>query len=411
MFEAFRERDYRRFWAAQFLSNIGSWMQAVAQGWLVYRLTDSAFLLGFVGFAGSAPSIFLMLPGGVIADQFDRRRVIALSQWAQAGAALWLAIAIRLDVINVWHIIAAALVVGIATSFSAPAYQAMVLDLLEVRERLPNAVAMNSLQFNLSRAIGPLLASVALSAWGSFWCFFLNAVSFLPLIFILGRVSRRQQAHDTAGAMFQRLREGLLFVRADRVILLLLGAAAAGSLFGYPYMQLMPVLARRLFVDDAAGNGYLIGAIGAGALAAALVLSMITPRSERMLGIITTALVAFGISLGLVAFARSPLPVMALLVICGAGMVVSIALCNTMIQQRVPDAMRGRVMSMYTFSFFAFIPFGNLMAGLLAERRGITVALGILGLSLIVVGALLWMVAPAVSRSSPGSLRDWSGGT
>src|SRR5687767_1377715 len=168
MFEAFAERDYRAFWIAQFLSNIGSWMQAVAQGWLVYRLTDSEFLLGFAGFAASAPAIVLMLPGGVLADQLDRKRVVAISQWAQAASAMWLAGAIWLDRITVWQIIGAALVVGTAQSFSTPAWQAMVVDLLDDRRNLPNAVAMNSLQFNLSRAIGPLLAGVALTAWGTF---------------------------------------------------------------------------------------------------------------------------------------------------------------------------------------------------------------------------------------------------
>src|SRR5688572_30124434 len=149
MFEAFRERDYRRFWSTQFISNIGSWMQGIAQGWLVYRLTDSPFLLGFVGFANSIPMIFLMLPGGVLADQLDRRKVLRASQWAQAMCAGALALSIYNQTIAVWQIIAAAIVVGIAQSFSAPAYQAMVVDLLEDRSRLPNAVAMNSLQFNL----------------------------------------------------------------------------------------------------------------------------------------------------------------------------------------------------------------------------------------------------------------------
>ncbi|HYH07404.1 MAG TPA: MFS transporter [Thermoanaerobaculia bacterium] len=405
MFEAFREHDYRRFWTAQFISNIGGWMQAVAQGWLVYRLTDSAFLLGFVGFAASAPSIFLMLPGGVLADQLDRRRVIAASQWAQAASAMALAISIHLDRISVWQILAAALVVGIAQSFSAPAYQAMVLDLLDDRSRLPNAVAMNSLQFNLSRAIGPLLASIALSAWGSFWCFFLNAISFLPLIFILGRVRKRQQAHEGPREILTQLREGLRYVRKDRLVMMLLGAAAAGSLFGYPYLSLMPVLARKLFTNDAVGNGYLIGAIGAGALLAALVLSMITPPKHHMLAIIITAVIAFGVCLTTVAYVQSVIPVMALLVLCGAGMVASLALCNTMIQQRTPDSMRGRVMSMYTFSFFAFIPFGNLLSGMLAEQRGIAMALATLGCALIVVGVLLAIAGHRMSLATSSARR------
>lgn len=389
MFEAFREYDYRRFWAAQFVSNIGGWMQAVAQGWLVYRLTDSPFLLGFVGFAASAPSIFLMLPGGVLADQLDRRRVIAVSQWAQAGSALFLAISIRLDTVTVWQILGATLVVGIAQSFSAPAYQAMILDLLDDRSRLPNAVAMNSLQFNLSRVVGPLLASIALSAWGSFWCFFLNAISFLPVIVILGLVKKRQQPHGRAGEILAQLHEGLAYVRKDRVVMLLLAAAAAGSLFGYPYLALMPVLARKLFVDDAAGTGFLIGAIGGGALLAALTLSMVTPPKERMLRIIILASIAYGVCLTAAGIVTSVAAVVPLLVVCGAGMVASLALCNTMIQQRTHDSMRGRVMSMYTFSFFAFIPFGNLLAGIVAEERGIGFALQTLGVALICVGVLL----------------------
>lgn len=390
MFEAFQERDYRRFWTAQFISNIGGWMQTVAQGWLVYRLTDSAFLLGFVGFATTAPSIFLMLPGGVVADQFDRRRVIAVSQWAQAGCALLLAISIRTGNINVWQIIAAALTVGVAQSFSAPAYQAMLIDLLDDRSRLSNAVAMNSLQFNLSRVLGPLLASVALTAWGSFWCFFVNALSFLPLIFLLPRITKRQQSHSRPSAMLAWLREGFAFVRGDRLVLMLLPAAAAGSLFGYPYINLMPVLARTLFDNDAAGTGYLMGANGAGALLSALALSMVTPPYDKMLRIIVAAMLVYGVSLALVGLGGGGAAVvMMLLVLCGAGMVGSLALCNTMIQQRIPDTMRGRVMSMYTFSFFAFIPFGNLLAGAVAEQQGIRFALTMLGIALVLTGTAL----------------------
>src|SRR5437764_14794319 len=209
MFEAFHERDYRAFWTTQFISNIGSWMQAIAQGWLVYRLTDSPFLLGFVGFASSVPAVFLMLPGGVVADHFDRRRVVSASQWAQALSALFLAVAIRTGQISVWQILIASLVVGVAISFSAPAYQAMVVDLLDDRSRLSNAVAMNSLQFNLSRVVGPLLAGLTLAAWGSVWCFFVNALSFVPQIFVVGRLQKRQARADPIGAMSTRLAAGL----------------------------------------------------------------------------------------------------------------------------------------------------------------------------------------------------------
>ncbi|MEK6373092.1 MAG: MFS transporter [Acidobacteriota bacterium] len=400
MFEAFQEKDYRRFWTTQFISNIGSWMQAIAQGWLVYRLTDSPFLLGFVGFTSSIPSLFLMLPGGVVADHFDRRRVVSASQWAQALSALFLAVAIRTGHIGVWQIILASLVVGVAISFSAPAYQAMVVDLLDDRSRLPNAVAMNSLQFNLSRVIGPLLAGLTLSAWGSFWCFLFNAVSFLPLIWVLGRVTRRQRPPESTARLWARLAEGFRYVRADRVVLLMLTIVAAASLFGYPYVTIMPMVARALYGhDDAHGLGVLMGGIGAGALAGSAALSMFTPSPRKMMPSILVSLIVLGAGLGALAFVRAHVAVVVLLAVCGAAMVVGVALCNTSIQQRIPDAMRGRVLSMYTFAFFAFLPFGNLLAGVIAEHHGLAPALLAMGGGLIAVA----VITTLASRESPRS--------
>ena len=385
MFEAFRETDYRRFWISQFFSNVGSWMQAVAQGYLVYHLTDSAFLLGFVGFANAIPSFFLMLYGGVLADHLDRRRVVIVSQWAQALAALALAISIRTGHIAVWQIVAAAFVSGIAISFSAPAWQAMVLDLLDDRSRLANAVAMNSLQFQLSRALGPLLAGAMLSAFGGFWCFFINAISFLPLIWILERIKPRQQPVAATGAVWERLRAGFAYVRGDRRIMLALFVSGAASAFGFPYLNLMPIVARRLYLaEEARGLGYLMGAIGAGALLGSLFLSIKTPPRRVMLPAIVVMLSLFGVALSGVGYLRVPLATMSLLFLCGVVMVVCLALCNTSIQQRVPDDMRGRVLSMYTFSFYAFFPFGNLGSGALAEHFGIGLTLAILGGTLIV---------------------------
>ena len=396
MFEAFREADYRRFWVSQFFSNVGSWMQTVAQGYLVYHLTDSAFLLGFVGFANAVPSFFLMLWGGVLADRFDRRRVVMLSQCIQAVAALALAISIRTGQLAVWQIVVAAIVTGIAISFSAPAWQAMVLDLLDDRSRLANAVAMNSLQFQFSRALGPLLAGVTLSTFGSFWCFFFNAVSFVPLIWILGRIKARQQPATDDAALWVRLRAGFEYVRGDRMILLALAVAAAASAFGFPYLNLMPIVARQLFrANEAQGLGYLMGAIGAGAMLGSLALSVKTPPRPAMLPIIVVTLGLFGAALSGVGYLHWRGPVMALLFACGVSMVVCLALCNTSIQQRVPDNMRGRVLSMYTFSFYAFLPFGNLGSGAVAEHSGIGPTLLILGGALLVCALI---AALAVQR-------------
>ncbi len=397
MFEAFREKDYRAFWTTQFFSNIGSWMQTVAQGWLVYRITDSPFLLGFVGFASSIPAFFLMLPGGVVADHFDRRRVVSVSQCAQALSALYLAIAIKTGHIGVWPIVIASLVVGIAISFSAPAWQAMVVDLLDDRSRVGNAVAMNSLQFNLSRALGPLLAGVTLSAWGPFWCFLFNAVSFLPLIWVLGRLTKRQRPPQPASKLWALLAEGFRYVRTDRVVLLALAIVAATSLFGYPYVTLMPMAARLLYAhDDARGLGLLMGGIGVGAMAGSAALSMSTLSARRMMPMILACVTAFAVALGTLAFVRQHAAVITLLAICGATVVMGVALCNTTIQQRVPDAMRGRVLSMYTFAFFGFLPFGNLFAGILAEHRGLGPVMLAMSGGLVLAGIL---VMPMIRES------------
>jgi MFS family permease len=388
MFEAFQERDYRRFWTTQFVSNIGSWMQGVGQGWLVYHLTSSPFLLGFVGFANSIPTIFLMLPGGVLADQLDRRKVLRYSQWGQALSALALAVSIRLDVISVWHIIAAALVVGSCIAFSAPAYQAMVVDLLDDRRRLPNAVAMNSLQFNLSRAIGPVIGGLALSRFGSFWCFFLNAASFLPLIWVLRRLPLRQLRSTHTNGIMERLAEGVRYIRGERIVMLLLAVVAAASFFGFPFMTLMPVVARHFYRNDAEGLGYLLGASGIGALVASLSLSIRMPREKSLMRLMVFTLCTFGLFLSAVGAVRTQAQVTGLLIFCGASMVTCAALANTALQQRIPDEMRGRVLSFYTYAFFAFLPCGNLMAGVLAEHYGIAVTFLILGGGLVLSSAV-----------------------
>ena len=379
-------------------------MQTVAQGWLVYSLTDSAFLLGFVAFASSAPAALLMLPGGVIADQFDRKRVVAFSQIAQAMSALFLAVMTFTDRITVWQIVGAAVVVGLAQSFSAPAFQAMIADILVDRARLPNAIAMNSLQFNSSRVVGPLIAGAALSIWGAAPAFLINALSFLPLTWVLLRIPNRQRPLEGTSAVHERLAEGFRFVLADKLVLLLLAVVFFASLFAYPVINLMPVVARVTFQNDAAGLGYLMAAVGVGALSGALALSMRTPAHDRGLLLIIGALAVNGAALMSVAAFRSHLAVLALLYVCGVTMVVCMALCNTTIQQRIPDFLRGRVLSMYTLGFYASIPIGNLIAGAVAEHGGIRRALVMLGAGVIATGSLTaW--AMRIRRAIPESLQ------
>ena len=260
----------------------------------------------------------------------------------------------------------------------------MVVDLLDDRSRLPNAVAMNSLQFQLSRVVGPLLAGITLSAWGTFWCFFLNALSFLPLIWVLYTIKNRQVMIEAEEALLERFAAGFRYVVREQLILLVILIVAAACLFGYPYLNLMPVVARKLFTNDAQGLGYLMGGTGAGAMLAALALSVRMPSPRETLITILASLFAFGVALSTAGFAHGPKAAVGLFMICGFSMVTCTALCNTTIQRRVPDAMRGRVLAMFTFASYVFLPFGNLGGGILAEHRGIAVTLLVMGLALVI---------------------------
>lgn len=394
MFEAFAERDYRRFWTTQFLSNVGSWMQSVAQGWLVYQLSHSAFMLGLVAFAGTAPGIVLMLPGGVLADQLNRRRVVMVSQCAQALAALFVAVMIFGDAVEIWHVALAAAISGTAMSFSAPAWQAMLVDLLDDRSRLPNAVVMNSLQFNLARAIGPVVAAIALSSLGAAWCFVANALSFVPLIVVLELLRhRKQQGQLSDGSMLSRLIEGFAYVRGNRTVTLILAVVVVVNFFGYPLITLMPLIAARLYGDDAGGLAFLMTATGCGALAGALALSIRIPR--RPMSAAAIALSVNGAMLVVVALTRQKNVAAAALVFAGAAMVMCTALCNTSLQKRLPDSIRGRVLAMYAYAFFAFVPFSNLLSGAIADRFGMTAALTFLATGLVAIGVTTAIAAGA----------------
>lgn len=400
MFAALAEKDYRRFWLSQFVSNIGTWMHSVAQGWLVLRLTDSPFLLGFVGFANSIPILFLMLPAGVLADQLDRRRVLRSAQSLQALCALFLAISVALQTIHVWQIVLVAAVMGITTAFSSPTYQALVLDLLNDRSKLANAIAMNSFQFNLARVFGPLLAGLVLTFAGTFYCFLINSASFLPLLFVLGRLERRQAVPKRQElAIFGPLLQGFRFVGRDGAIWTLLLVVAAASLFGYPYITLMPLLARVIFGHAASGLAILMGTVGIGALTGSLLLTVRRARLANPGGIILGSLATFGAALIWVATTRSIPSVLGGLFLAGLSMVMCLASVNTHLQHLIPDELRGRVLSMYTFAFFGVIPFGNLNAGILAERWGAQRAFLIMGSGLLIASLIIMMVRRGVRSS------------
>ena len=390
IFRALRIRDYRLFWSGNFLSNIGTWMQNVAQGWLVFELTNSPFLVGLAGFAQSVPVLIFSLVGGVIADRANRRKLLIGMQTAMMALALVLAVSITLKIVSIHEILVVALLLGTAVALHAPAYQAMVQDMVG-RTDVSNAIALNSIQFNLSRVIGPTLAGWAIAGINLAACFYLNALSFLCVIFALGKLtfpSKTSRANNSSvGA---DLLAGFRYAWQQGTPLLLVSLVALASLFGLPYLVMMPVFARDVLHVGAQGLGYLFAAAGIGALAGGFNLARLTPGRRRGPLVVTGAVVFFAAILGF-SLSKSFALSCALLLCVGWAMVSLVATVNTLLQTLVSDELRGRVLSMHTMAFFGFTPFGSLLVGALADRLGAPIAMAASsGLALILTVGLLF---------------------
>lgn len=377
MARALRHRNFRLFFFGQLLSLPGTWIQAVAQSWLIYRLTDSAALLGLAGFASQFP-VFLMAPlGGVLADRFSRHRLLIGTQLASAILALVLAALTLSGAVQVWQVFGLATLLGVVNGFDLPARQAFTVQLVG-RADLPNAIALNSSAFNAARLIGPAVAGVLVAAAGEGWCFLLNGMSFATVLVAL-LAMRLEPVGRTVqtGSMLAQILDGVRYVRGHlpiRSLLLLLGMV---SLAGMPYAVLMPVFAQRILGGGAQSLGILMSCAGGGALVGALLLA--ARRSHGGLGG-WVPWAAFGFGLGLIAFSqsRSFWLSAALLVPTGFAMMVQMAASNTLLQMMVPDALRGRVMSLYSMMFMGMAPIGALLAGGAADVIGapMTVAAG-----------------------------------
>ena len=388
MFRALRHRNYRLFFSGQIISLVGTWMQSVAQSWLVYRLTGSSLLLGLVGFAGQIP-VFLLAPiGGVVADRYSRHRIVVATQTSSMVLAFILSALTLLGHIRVWEIMLVASLLGIVNAFDIPARQAFIVDMVH-SDDLINAIALNSSMVNGARVLGPAIAGVTVAAVGEGWCFFANGASYIAVIagLLLMAVAPRELGRDAASGL-ERIVEGFRWVAKTapiRALLLLLGLV---SLTGMPYAVLMPIFADKILHGGARGLGMLMGASGIGALVGTLMLA--AKRQVHGLGRwIAFASFGFGASMILFASSRSyPLSIV-LLVPVGFSMMLQMSASNTLIQTMVPDELRGRVMAVYSMMFRGMAPFGALVAGAMANHIGapITVALG--GLACL-AGALVF---------------------
>ncbi len=395
-FRALRHPDFRLFWIGNFVSNIGTWMHNVAQGWLVLLLTNSPWWLGVLGFAQQLPALLFSLPGGVLADRIPRRRLLFTTQSMMLALALTLAVLVWREMVTVPIIVVLAFLAGTTMALNAPSYQAALRDLVEPQDTL-NAIALNSIQFNTSRVLGPSIAGFLIAAVGVAACFFLNALSYLALLFAILKVKFPEREARPVNSFRAELVEGFQYVRTHRAIRMLVAVVAMVSMFGLPYLVMMPAFARDVLHVGPTGLGSLVAAAGAGALLGGLHLATWKPHRRRGPLVLAAALVFFS-ALVLFCMSRQPLLSALLLAVVGGAMVSSVATVNSLIQTVVPDWIRGRVLSMHTMAFLGFTPLGSLLVGALAERWGPPTALAVSsGLALVLTGVIA-VAAPEVRR-------------
>lgn len=397
MLSSLKVKNFRLYWIGTFISLIGTWVQSLAQSWLVFRLTDSTFLLGLIGFLSSLPIFLLSLFGGVVADRVNKRNLLIFTQIIFMLLAFALAISTQMQVITFWQIMLIAILNGIVMAFDAPSRQAVVVELVG-RENLFNAIALNSVAFNSSRIIGAVIAGILIAGVGMAGCFYINAISFFPLIIVLLLIKINHgpgiSKNNTA---IKDLTEVLKLLKDNRLILALISIVAISSLFGVSYLILMPVFAERILKVGVKGLGILMSSSGFGALIAALMLAALGNFRHKGKLLVLSSLV---FSFALILFSLSRLYTLSIiaLILIGWGSVAAIATINTLLQTIVPDAFRGRVMSVFMFTFAGLMPFGNLIAGAVSEGLGVSFTLMASGIICTLLFMIINILYPDLKR-------------
>lgn len=383
-FSALHYPNFRRLWFGAFTSTIGTFMQTFAQAWLVYSMTNSAFLLGVDGFLSTGPMLLFSLFGGVIADRVERRKIMLLSQYLQMAFALILALLIYIHQIKVWHIFVMSFLTGSVQSFSGPAY-ASLLPLLVDRKDVPNAIAMNSMQFNLARVLGPALGGIVFGVWGPAACFTLNGISFIAVIIAYAMIvipPVHEQSRPTG--ILHEMKEGFRFVIARRNLLLLTFLAFVGTFLGMPLFTMLPVVAKSVFGLGPRGLSLLQADYGVGSVIGAIFVASSSYAAKKG-KIALTMQLAFAVCLGVFGLSRNLPASLIIAFIAGACIVGVVSLYSSLVQLMISDSMRGRVMSIFMLAFRGGMPLGNLAAGYVAQRWSISIALGINGAVLAAV--------------------------
>jgi MFS family permease len=386
---AFTYRDFRVLWFGAFASTVGTWMQKVAQSWLVFELTKSSFYLGLDDFLGQLPILLLTLIGGVIADRHDRRRLLLGSQCIQMTTAFTLAALVYWNRVHIWHILALSFTAGVAQAFGGPAYQSLVPSLVEKKD-LPNAIALNSIQFNLARVFGPLLAGATLAAFGTAMCFGLNGLSFLVVIVALLSLTIQHRGPAERKPILHELNVGLAYVRSESTIIALTVLASLTTFLGLPLLTFLPIFARDIYHGDVGRYSEMMAFSGAGAVCGALVVAWLG-RFKHM-GL-TLLIVQFAFGLFITAFAICRIGWLSnlLLFLAGAALIVVFSMTASLVQLIVPDHMRGRVVSVYMVAFRGGMPLGSLWGGYAASLTSAPFVLAING-ALVSLVAVYFLV-------------------
>jgi len=368
----FGHRNYRLFFSGQLLSLMGSWMQIIGQAWLVYRLTGSPLALGIIGFLQQGPVFFLSAIGGTIADRVDRRTLLLITQTGFLIQAIALAILTFTDLAEIWHVAVLALAYGVLNAIDVPTRQSFTVEMVG-RADLQNAIALNSIMFNMARVVGPSVAGVTIAVVGEAWCFAINAASYVAVITSLILMQTKSVRREDVSRPLQDLIDGFRYVARHREIRAALLALAASSFAGGPYLTLMPVFTEQVLGADSAGYGLMMTAVGAGALFGAVMMSRLS--GDRLRQAPELAAIAFG--LWMVAFSMMTNYWFALVLVLPTAFSLMLqgSATNIIVQNAVEDRMRGRVMAYYTMSFLGMMPFGSLASGALAHYIGVPLTL------------------------------------
>lgn len=387
-------KEFRAYWIGQIISLSGTWMQQIAQSWLVYVLTKSAFYLGLISFLASFPALLFTLFGGVIADRYPRRNILIVTQCLSCLPAVILAILIHLNVINIWHIATASFILGVATAFDMPARQAFITEIVS-HEMITTAVALQSISFNIARIAGPVLAGFIVTHLSFYMCFYLNALSFIPLILILLSIKPDFPLSASENSSFRKsLKEGFRFLLKNEQILYTICAVGIFTLFGLSFMTILPIIAGEILNVGAKGFGIIVSSIGAGSLLAGILIALKKDIKEKLNHIFRASLL-FPVAIFGIAFFNEFYITISFAFIIGFALVNFFIVSNSFIQHQTEQRLRGRVMSFFSFVFLGFTPIGNLLAGVLVDRFGVKPVLELYSLICLAGGIIFLKILPA----------------